>query len=207
MRILLKIKGKGALKQTTVLQLLHYYNRYRETPPQSATPAEIQPLDGSGCSGCSGSREGQLEPEASNQVGINPEAQFLGLLLSRLHGNETAVAPLRFCSDSPRIQMETSRPRFFTPAEVSAHDTVDDLWVSCLGKVCDLSPLVDRYRGEPPRVGRQERPRGGFGSRQQVSLLGVKSSSSRRGRAAVAHPGVRRDGHQPLVRPSDRRCE
>lgn len=46
--------------------------------------------------------------------------------------------------------MESSRPRFFTPAEVSAHDTVDDLWVSCLGKVCDLSPLVDRYRGEPP---------------------------------------------------------
>lgn len=46
--------------------------------------------------------------------------------------------------------METSRPRYFTPAEVSSHDTVDDLWVSCLGKVCDLSPLVDRYRGEAP---------------------------------------------------------
>lgn len=42
----------------------------------------------------------------------------------------------------------TSRPRFFTPAEVAAHDTVDDLWVSCLGRVCDLSPLVTRYRGE-----------------------------------------------------------
>ncbi|XP_056884025.1 cytochrome b5 domain-containing protein 1 [Takifugu flavidus] len=42
----------------------------------------------------------------------------------------------------------TSRPRFFTPAEVAAHDTVDDLWVSCLGRVCDLSPLVTRYRGD-----------------------------------------------------------
>lgn len=41
-----------------------------------------------------------------------------------------------------------TRPRFFTPAEVAAHDTVDDLWVSCLGRVCDLSPLVTRYRGE-----------------------------------------------------------
>lgn len=41
-----------------------------------------------------------------------------------------------------------TRPRFFTPAEVAVHDTVDDLWVSCLGRVCDLSPLVTRYRGE-----------------------------------------------------------
>lgn len=55
-----------------------------------------------------------------------------------------------FCSDSPQILMDsgTNRPRFFTPAEVAAHDTVDDLWVSFLGKVCDLSPLVNRYRGE-----------------------------------------------------------
>lgn len=47
--------------------------------------------------------------------------------------------------------METGRPRFFTPAEVADHDTVDDLWVSCLGRVCDLSPLVERYRGGAPR--------------------------------------------------------
>uniref|UniRef100_H3CAK1 Cytochrome b5 domain-containing protein 1 n=1 Tax=Tetraodon nigroviridis TaxID=99883 RepID=H3CAK1_TETNG len=44
--------------------------------------------------------------------------------------------------------MESGRPRFFTPAEVAAHDTVDDLWVSCLGQVCDLSPLAERYRGD-----------------------------------------------------------
>lgn len=46
------------------------------------------------------------------------------------------------------METGTRRPRFFTPAEVSAHDTVEDLWVSFLGRVCDLSPLVDRYRGE-----------------------------------------------------------
>lgn len=78
--------------------------------------------------------------------------------------------------------METSRPRFFTPAEVSAHDTVDDLWVSCLGKVCDLSPLVARYRGEPPTP-RPPPPRPASGAsrrRQQASLLGAKGSSPRR---------------------------
>uniref|UniRef100_A0A8D3CYR4 Cytochrome b5 domain-containing protein 1 n=1 Tax=Scophthalmus maximus TaxID=52904 RepID=A0A8D3CYR4_SCOMX len=40
------------------------------------------------------------------------------------------------------------KPRFFTPAEVAAHNTADDLWVSFLGKVCDLSPLMTRYRGD-----------------------------------------------------------
>lgn len=51
------------------------------------------------------------------------------------------------------------RPRFFTPAEVAAHDTVDDLWVSCLGRVCDLSRLVTRYRGEG-RSAHRSQPRG-----------------------------------------------
>lgn len=40
------------------------------------------------------------------------------------------------------------RPRYFTPAEVAAHNTAEDLWVSFLGKVCDLTPLVSRYGGE-----------------------------------------------------------
>ncbi|XP_068444177.1 cytochrome b5 domain-containing protein 1 [Clinocottus analis] len=34
------------------------------------------------------------------------------------------------------------RRRYFTPAEVSAHNTKADLWLSFLGKVCDLSPLM-----------------------------------------------------------------
>ncbi|RVE60900.1 hypothetical protein OJAV_G00185940 [Oryzias javanicus] len=42
-----------------------------------------------------------------------------------------------------------TRPRFFTPAEVAAHNTAADLWVSFLGRVCDLSPLVTRFAGDP----------------------------------------------------------
>lgn len=41
-----------------------------------------------------------------------------------------------------------SRPRFFTPAQVAAHNTAADLWVSFLGKVCDLTPLVKQHEGE-----------------------------------------------------------
>ncbi|XP_029283816.1 LOW QUALITY PROTEIN: cytochrome b5 domain-containing protein 1-like [Cottoperca gobio] len=39
------------------------------------------------------------------------------------------------------------RQKYFTPAEVSAHNTAADLWVSFLGKVCDLSPLMDQHSG------------------------------------------------------------
>nr|XP_046237420.1 cytochrome b5 domain-containing protein 1 [Scatophagus argus]XP_046237421.1 cytochrome b5 domain-containing protein 1 [Scatophagus argus] len=38
--------------------------------------------------------------------------------------------------------------RFFTPDEVAAHNTADDLWVSFLGKVCDLTPLMNQYQGD-----------------------------------------------------------
>ncbi|KAG7496849.1 hypothetical protein JOB18_026303 [Solea senegalensis] len=40
------------------------------------------------------------------------------------------------------------RPRYFTPAEVAAHNTADDLWVSFLGKVCDLTPLMTQFKGD-----------------------------------------------------------
>ncbi|XP_069502386.1 cytochrome b5 domain-containing protein 1 [Ambystoma mexicanum] len=40
-----------------------------------------------------------------------------------------------------------ARPRFFTPREVSTHTTPKDLWVSYLGKVYDLSPLIAKYAG------------------------------------------------------------
>ncbi|XP_037533280.1 cytochrome b5 domain-containing protein 1 [Nematolebias whitei] len=40
------------------------------------------------------------------------------------------------------------RPRFFLPSEVAAHRTAADLWVSFLGKVLDLSPLVSRFQGD-----------------------------------------------------------
>ncbi|XP_033839913.1 cytochrome b5 domain-containing protein 1 [Periophthalmus magnuspinnatus] len=41
-----------------------------------------------------------------------------------------------------------SRSRFFTPSEVSSHNTADDLWVSLLGRVLDLSPLAQRHKGD-----------------------------------------------------------
>uniref|UniRef100_A0A3B5M7Y4 Cytochrome b5 domain-containing protein 1 n=1 Tax=Xiphophorus couchianus TaxID=32473 RepID=A0A3B5M7Y4_9TELE len=40
------------------------------------------------------------------------------------------------------------RPRFFTPAEVASHFTAGDLWVSFLGKVCDLTPLMKQHSGD-----------------------------------------------------------
>ena len=39
------------------------------------------------------------------------------------------------------------RPKYFTPKEVAVHNTVDDLWVSFLGKVYNLTPLCEKYKG------------------------------------------------------------
>lgn len=41
-----------------------------------------------------------------------------------------------------------TRPKYFTPNEVAIHNTVDDLWVSFLGKVYNLSPLCEKYKGK-----------------------------------------------------------
>jgi len=46
-----------------------------------------------------------------------------------------------------------SRPRYFTPNEVCLHNTADDLWVSYLGKVYDLTPLCEKYKGLLQRSG------------------------------------------------------
>ena len=40
-----------------------------------------------------------------------------------------------------------ARSRYFTPNEVCVHNTVDDLWVSFLGKVFDLTPLCEKFKG------------------------------------------------------------
>ena len=40
-----------------------------------------------------------------------------------------------------------SRSKYYTPDEVSAHNSAADLWVSFMGKVCDLTPLVREHRG------------------------------------------------------------
>ncbi|KAM8882232.1 cytochrome b5 domain-containing protein 1 [Synchiropus picturatus] len=41
------------------------------------------------------------------------------------------------------------RPNFFTPTQVAAHNTTTDLWVSYLGKVCDLTPLAMQHEDDP----------------------------------------------------------
>lgn len=38
--------------------------------------------------------------------------------------------------------------RYFTPAEVAQHNQPEDLWVSYLGYVYDLTPLVQEYKGK-----------------------------------------------------------
>ncbi|CAF2377740.1 unnamed protein product [Rotaria sp. Silwood2] len=40
------------------------------------------------------------------------------------------------------------RPHFFTPNEVSSHNTASDIWVSFLGHVYDLSKLVEEHSGD-----------------------------------------------------------
>ena len=39
------------------------------------------------------------------------------------------------------------RTKFFTPSEVAIHSTINDCWVSFLGKVYDLTPLCEIYKG------------------------------------------------------------
>ena len=39
------------------------------------------------------------------------------------------------------------RATYYTPNEVSVHNTLEDLWVSFLGKVYDLTPLADKHKG------------------------------------------------------------
>ena len=42
----------------------------------------------------------------------------------------------------------TKRPKYYTPNEVSIHNTLKDLWVSFLGKVYDLTPLCEKNAGK-----------------------------------------------------------
>ncbi|XP_016043739.1 cytochrome b5 domain-containing protein 1 isoform X2 [Erinaceus europaeus] len=39
--------------------------------------------------------------------------------------------------------------RFFTPSEVAQHNQLEDLWVSYLGSVYNLTPLAQEYEGDP----------------------------------------------------------
>lgn len=40
------------------------------------------------------------------------------------------------------------RPKYYTPNEVAVHNTLEDLWVSFLGKVYNLTPLCEKYKGD-----------------------------------------------------------
>ena len=42
----------------------------------------------------------------------------------------------------------TNRPKYYTPNEVEIHNTLEDLWVTFLGNVYDLTPLCEKYKGE-----------------------------------------------------------
>lgn len=43
--------------------------------------------------------------------------------------------------------------RFFTPVEVAQHNQPEDLWVSYLGYVYDLTPLAQEYKGKNHTLG------------------------------------------------------
>lgn len=44
--------------------------------------------------------------------------------------------------------MTGTRRRFYTPYEVAKHNTADDCWVSFLGGVYDLTPLLQKHPGK-----------------------------------------------------------
>lgn len=46
------------------------------------------------------------------------------------------------------MRQGSNRPSFFTPGEVSLHNTIRDIWVSYLGKVYNLTPLCEEYSGD-----------------------------------------------------------
>ena len=52
--------------------------------------------------------------------------------------------------ETPSTRPDTTyqRLQFFTPHEVAVHNAPDDLWMSWLGKVYNLTPLVAQLKGE-----------------------------------------------------------
>lgn len=79
-----------------------------------------------------------------------------------LHGHGNAATRKRkqqlltsknFSQKPESIMISYKRPekfvqRYYTPNEVSVHNTLEDLWVSFLGKVYDLTPLCQQYKGK-----------------------------------------------------------
>ena len=48
--------------------------------------------------------------------------------------------------------MTMRRSKYFTPNEVSIHNTAKDIWVSFLGKVYDLTPFVELNAGNTNKM-------------------------------------------------------
>lgn len=44
--------------------------------------------------------------------------------------------------------------RYFTPSEVAEHNQPEDLWVSYLGFVYNLTPLVQEFKGKGHTLGK-----------------------------------------------------
>eukprot|EP00048_Salpingoeca_helianthica_P015882 m.229161 g.229161 ORF g.229161 m.229161 type:complete len:216 (+) comp17678_c0_seq1:118-765(+) len=42
-----------------------------------------------------------------------------------------------------------ARPNFYTPAEISAHNCAEDIWLSFLGITVNLTPLAEKFKGDP----------------------------------------------------------
>lgn len=59
---------------------------------------------------------------------------------------------------------EVFQRRYFTPAEVAQHNVPEDLWVSYLGSVYDLTPLALKYKGKGRALGQGQGVRRGAGS-------------------------------------------
>ncbi|XP_049622148.1 cytochrome b5 domain-containing protein 1 [Suncus etruscus] len=57
-----------------------------------------------------------------------------------------SIASQRGLVEGPDLQH--FQRRFFTPSEVAQHNQLQDLWVSYLGSVYDLTPLVEAYKGD-----------------------------------------------------------
>ncbi|XP_078064812.1 cytochrome b5 domain-containing protein 1 isoform X1 [Mustelus asterias] len=51
-------------------------------------------------------------------------------------------------SEVDRATATMLHSRYYSSREVAAHNSVDDLWVSFLGKVYDLTPLAEQFTGD-----------------------------------------------------------
>ncbi|KAI9220628.1 hypothetical protein BC828DRAFT_415521 [Blastocladiella britannica] len=61
---------------------------------------------------------------------------------------EPALEPAVLSDENARL-LERMKQHYYTPTEVALHDKKDDLWVSWLGSVYNLTPLIAQYYGDP----------------------------------------------------------